>query len=391
MRSVVVVGASLAGLRAVEALRREGYDGRIVVIGAETHQPYDRPPLSKGVLTGAVDVSAVALRQQPGLAAEWLLGERAVALNAPGREVVLASGRRVGYDGLVIATGATARRLPSLPHDLPGVMTLRTLDDAVALRRELAGRPSVVILGGGFIGTEVASSCRALGLDVTLVTPDPLLARALGPLSAAAAARAADHGVKVAYPATITEVRGDRRIGEVVLGDGRTLPADVLVVAVGATPETGWLAGSGARLDDGVACDAGLGVIGLPGAVAAGDVVRWPHPMHDGALLRLEHWTNAAEQAMTAARRLLHGSAAGPCDPVPSFWSDQFGVRIQGVGLPALADETRLIEGDPAGDRFVAEFLRAGELVGAVTAGAARALLPYRRRLALPRHPVTAP
>ncbi|MBF8184314.1 FAD-dependent oxidoreductase [Nonomuraea sp. K274] len=390
MHSVVVVGASLAGLRTVEALRREGYAGRIDVIGAETHLPYDRPPLSKGVLTGTAEPAAVALRQQPGLAADWHLGERAVALDAAGREVVLASGRRVPYDGLVVATGATARRIPSIPHHLDGVLTLRTLDDAVALRSALAGRPSVVILGGGFIGTEVASSCRTLGLDVTLVTPDPVLARALGPLSAGAAARAADHGVRILHPATVEEVRGGRRVAEVVLADGRVLPADVLVVAVGAAPETGWLRGSGARLDDGVVCDAGLGVAGLPGVVAAGDVVRWPHPMLGGELLRLEHWTNAAEQAATAARRLLHGPAAAPCSPIPSFWSDQFGIRLQGVGLPALADETRLVEGDPASGRFVAEYRRAGALVGAVTGGTARALLPYRRLLTTPQQPAAA-
>ncbi|SNS25324.1 3-phenylpropionate/trans-cinnamate dioxygenase ferredoxin reductase subunit [Streptosporangium subroseum] len=385
MDSVVVVGASLAGLRAVEALRGEGYDGRIVVIGDEVHPPYDRPPLSKGLLTGATDLSAVTLRQRPDLAVEWRLGERAVALHAADREVLLDGGRRVPYDGLVVATGATARRLPAVPEGLAGVITLRTLDDAITLRRELAGRPSVVILGGGFIGTEVASSCRTLGLDVTLVTADPLLARALGPLSAGAAARAADHGVTVVHPATVTEVRGHDRVQEVVLGDGRTLPADVLVVAVGAVPATGWLRDSGASLDNGLICDAGLGVVGLPGVVAAGDVARWPHPAFGGAPLRLEHWTNAAEQAVIAARRLLHGTAAGPCAPVPSFWSDQFGIRLQGVGLPALADETRVIEGDPAGDRFVAEFFRTGELVGAVVAGAPRALLAYRRRLTHPQ------
>ncbi|MFI7616592.1 NAD(P)/FAD-dependent oxidoreductase [Nonomuraea terrae] len=387
MQSVVVVGGSLAGLRTVEALRREGYSGRIDLIGAEPHPPYDRPPLSKGVLTGQAAPETVALRQQPDLGVDWHLGERAVALDPAGREVVVASGRRFRYDGLVVATGATPRRVPSIPYDLAGVISLRTLEDALALRRELSGRPSVVIVGGGFIGTEVASSCRTLGLDVTLVTLDPVLARALGPLAASAAARAADHGVKVLHPAAVTAVKGDRRVAEVVLADGRVLPADVLVVAVGAVPETRWLRDSGAVLDDGVVCDAGLGVAGLPGVVAAGDVVRWPHPMLGGGLLRLEHWTNAAETAVSAARRLLHGPGAGSCAPMPSFWSDQFGVRIQGVGLPALADETRVVDGDPVSGRFVAEYHRAGELVGAVTGGSAKALLPYRRLLTASPHP----
>jgi 3-phenylpropionate/trans-cinnamate dioxygenase ferredoxin reductase subunit len=389
MHSVVVVGASLAGLRAIEALRREGYDGQIVAVGEEPHPPYDRPPLSKGILTGT-DAVATALRSQPALDIEWRLGERAVALDTADRQVRLAGGERIPYDGLVITTGAIPRSIPGIPVGLRGVITLRTLDDALALRRALAGDPSVVIIGGGFIGTEVASSCRTLGLDVTVVTTEPLLARALGPLSAAAATRAADHGVTVLQPASVAEVRGHRRVEEVVLHDGRTLRADVLVVAVGATPATGWLRDSGIPLDDGVVCDAGLGVAGHPGIVAAGDVARWPHPALGGVLLRLEHWTNAAEQAAAAARRLLHGDAAGAHAPVPSFWSDQFGVRLQGVGLPTLADEVRVIEGDPAGDRFVAEFLRAGEVVAATTAGAPRALLGYRRRFADRPHPVPA-
>jgi 3-phenylpropionate/trans-cinnamate dioxygenase ferredoxin reductase component len=388
MKSVVVVGASLAGLRAVETLRAEGYDGRIVAIGEEPHAPYDRPPLSKGLLTGAVDPAATALRQRPALAVEWRLGERAVALHPADRQVQLAGGERVPYDGLVISTGARARHLRGIPDDLDGVHTLRTLDDALALRRDLLRRPSVVIIGGGFIGTEVASSCRTLGLDVTVISVEPLLVRALGPLAAGAASRAAAHGVTVLHPASVTEVRGHRRVEEVVLHDGRVIPADVLVVAVGAAPATDWLRGSGVRLDDGVICDAGLGVIGVPGAVAAGDVARWPHPALGGALLRLEHWANAAEQGVAAARRLVHGSATGPYAPVPSFWSDQFGTRLQCVGLPAMADETRVVDGDPADGRFVAEFLCDGEVVGATTAGAPRALLGYRQKLARRPHRV---
>lgn len=381
MQSIVVVGASLAGLRAAETLRAEGFAGRLVVIGDEPHPPYDRPPLSKGLLTGNVLQSSLGLRQPPDLDAEWLLGERAVGLDARGRAVVLSGGRRVGYDGLVIATGATPRRPHTLPMDLPGVITLRTLDDAVRLRGELADGPRVAILGGGFIGTEVASSCRALGLDVTLVTAEPLLGRALGGLAEAACRRALDHGVRVIHPATLTAVHGPARVTEVVLDDDRRLPADVLVVAIGAAPATGWLEGSGARLADGVVCDASLHVTGLPGVVAAGDVARWPHPALGGRLLRLEHWTNAGEQAAFAARRLLHEDTGAPFAPVPSFWSEQFGTRIQGIGLPHLADRTRVVEGDAAGPRFVAEQLRDGEVVGVVTAGAPRAFLAYRSRL----------
>lgn len=381
---IVVVGASLAGLRAAEALRRLGHDGRLTLVGDEPHEPYDRPPLSKGVLTGATFPEETTLRQHGDLDAEWVLGGRVVRLDPADRLVHLAGGRSLPYDGLVAATGASARRLPGVPEDLPGVHLLRTVDDAVALRDALAARPRVVVIGGGFIGMEVASRCRDLGLEVTVVSPDPILGRALGGLSGSAGARAVEHGVRLRCPAGVDGVVGAGRVEAVVLADGERLPADLVLVAIGAGPETGWTQGLGLDTAAGLACDERLAVLGLDDVVAAGDVVRWPHPGLGPGPVRLEHWSNAGEQAAAAAKRLLHGPGVEPHAAVPSFWSDQFGVRLQGVGLPLPTDEVTVVEGDPAGSRFVAEYRRSGRVVAAVVAGAPRALVPYRRQLAVP-------
>lgn len=376
-----MVGASLSGLRAAEALRRIGHDGPLTIVGAERAAPYDRPPLSKGVLTGAVAPEATALRQHADLDATWLLGDRAVRLEPRAKQVHLASGQSVRYGGLVIATGAAPRHLPALPVTVPGIHVLRTLEDAVRLRDALHARPTVVVVGGGFIGMEVAWHCRELGLDVTVVTPDPVLSRALGELSWSAAARAHDHGVAVRCPSSVRALCGTDRIEAVILDDGDRLAADVVLVAVGAVPQTQWLADLGLDAQAGVRCDDRLAVAGLVDVVAAGDVVRWPHPAMGGQLLRLEHWSSAGEQAVAAAGRLLRGPDVEPHAPVPSFWSDQFGVRLQGVGMPGLADEVAVVEGDPAGEHFVAEYRRQGRVVAALVAGAPRALLPYRREL----------
>lgn len=377
---IVIVGASLAGLRAAETLRRQGFDGRLTLIGDELYAPYDRPPLSKGFTGGTVKPEGIVLRQSPGLDARWLLGRRAAGLDAERHEVRLEGGETVGYDGLVVATGATPRRLPGMPDHAPGLHVLRTLDDAVALRAELRPGARVLIVGAGFIGAELASTCRDLGLEVTVVTPLPMMVTALGRLSESAAKRARRHGVRLVEGVAVSGVEVDERVRGVRLESGESVEADVVVVAVGVVPCTEWLAGSGAELGDGVICDETLAVRGVNDAVAAGDVARWPHPALEGGLLRLEHWTNAAEQAAAAATRLLKGPGRR-CAPVPSFWSDQFGVRLQGVGLPGLADEVVLVDGDASGDRFVAEFRRDGELVGAVCAGSVKALLPYRRQL----------
>lgn len=381
LRTVVVVGASLAGLRAVEALRARGFDGRLVWVGGEPHEPYDRPPLSKEILRGEWEPARIALARDglAALGAELRFGVRAEALDTAARRVRLAGGEALAYDGLVIATGAAARRLPGQPA-LAGVHVLRTLDDALAIRDALAAGPRVVVVGGGFIGAEVAASCRQRGLAVTMVEAlgNPLEA-ALGPeLGALFAGLHGDHGVRLETGAAVAALEGAGRVERVRLADGRTLEADLVVVGIGVRPETGWLEGSGLTLRDGVVCDARCRA--APGIVAAGDVARWPHPRYGE--LRIEHWTHAVEQAGAAVAALLDGDAAPVFAPVPYVWSDQYDAKLFVAGRPRAGDLLRVVEGSLAERRFVALFGRDGRLSGAAAIGPARRFLPWRRALA---------
>jgi 3-phenylpropionate/trans-cinnamate dioxygenase ferredoxin reductase subunit len=390
---ILVVGASLAGLRAAERLRREGFEGELTILGAEEHLPYDRPPLSKELLAGEREPEDVGFRMAPELQATWALGETATGLDLGSRVVHTDHGRELGFDGLVIATGSTPRRLPGLEPELPGVFELRTLEHSLELRALLGKRPHLLLVGCGFIGVEVASTARKLGADVTIVSLDPPLALAGELVSGVCAGMLADHDVRVHVGARVTEVLGDGRFAGVVLHDGTRIEADLALVAVGAAPVTGWLEGSGLPLGDGVLCDASCAVVDAEGVVAAGDVARWPNPVFGSEPMRIEHWTNAVEQGSAAAITLLQGSSPETAyAPVPSFWSDHFGVRLQSVGLTALADETTVVDGSIAERRFAAECRRDGRLVGAITYGMPRALLRYRIALARgePREPEAA-
>jgi 3-phenylpropionate/trans-cinnamate dioxygenase ferredoxin reductase subunit len=379
MRRIVIVGASLGGLRAGEALRRSGFGGELVLVGDEPYQPYDRPPLSKALLSG--DWNPSWLRQVKTLAPTWRLGVGATRLSPTTCTVHLGDGAALEYDGLVIATGLRARELPGARSDGRRIHLLRSLRDAFRLRETLSAADSLVIVGGGFIGTEVASTARAHGLAVTMISSTPLLERGLGPLATTASDRARRAGVTVLDDQQVAGViPTDFSVAVELVGTQR-VEADVLVVAVGAVPNVEWLGDSGLELDDGLWCDASLAAVGYSNIVGVGDVVNWPHPAAGGARVRLEHWTNAVEQAQSAARRLLTGESL-PFAPVPSFWTDQFGIRLQGVGLTALADSVEVVGGDPLSDTFSAEYRLRGRLVGAVAAGSAAALLPYRRELA---------
>jgi NADPH-dependent 2,4-dienoyl-CoA reductase/sulfur reductase-like enzyme len=375
------VGTSLAGLRSIETLRREGYDGRIVAIGGETHLPYDRPPLSKEFLAGTTDAEGIALRKQgvDDLDAEWKLGVPATALDVAGRAVVLGDGERVEFDGVVIATGSTPRRLPNQPG-LTGVCVLRTLDDAAGLRALLGASPKVVVIGAGFIGAEVAATCRGRGLDVTVLEalPQPMV-RGLGPeLGAVIADLHRDHGVDLRTGVQVEAIEGDTRVERVRLGDGSTVDADVVVVGVGVVPETGWLEGSGLTLDNGIVCDETC--LAAPGVVAAGDIARWPNPLFDGQLMRLEHWTNATEQGVHAARRLLAGDGGGePFAPVPFVWSDQYDRKIQTVGVVSADADVHVAHGSYAERQFVSIFGRNGRVVGALGFNRPRQVMQYRK------------
>ncbi|WP_405832701.1 NAD(P)/FAD-dependent oxidoreductase [Streptomyces sp. NBC_01176] len=412
MRTVTVVGASLSGLYAARELRAQGFDGRLVIVGDEAHAPYDRPPLSKDFLTGRADEARLALtdaEERAGLDAEWLLGVRARGLDARGRAVLLDDGRTVSTDGVVIATGASARRLPG--DDLTGVHTLRTLDDARALREELIHGPRrVVVIGGGFIGAETASSCAGLGHDVTVVEAAPLpLVAPLGPeMATLCAALHRRGGVELVTGTGVAALRGrsgggasrdlgttgpghaqdgpaGRTVTGVELSDGRVLPADVVIVGIGATPNTGWLAGSTLALQDGVLCDDGC-VTGLPQVVAVGDVARVGGT-------RSEHWTSATEQPRVAVGNLLAGRTVGTVTALPYFWSDQYGARIQFAGRRRKADTVRIAEGTvvdgaPGEGGFLALYERDGRTTAVLSMDRPRPFMRARRQLAYEQGPV---
>jgi 3-phenylpropionate/trans-cinnamate dioxygenase ferredoxin reductase subunit len=391
MRTVAVVGVSLAGLRAIETLRREGYDGRIVAIGGEPHLPYDRPPLSKELLAGLSEPDDIRLRKQgvDDLDVEWILGTRATALDVGARELTLANDTRVAFDGLVVATGSTPRRLPNQPelateNGMAGLFVLRTLDDAMALRAALGVGPKVVVIGAGFIGAEVAATCRGRGLDVTVLEalPQPMV-RGLGPeLGAVIADMHRDHGVDLRTGVGVEAIEGDARVERVRLADGEVIAADVVVVGVGVVPDTSWLEGSGLTLENGVVCDETC--LAGPGVVAAGDVARFPNRLFDGELMRLEHWTNATEQGVHAARRLLAGDAGTDLAfaPVPFVWSDQYDRKIQTVGVVSAEADLHVAHGSYAERQFVALFGRRGRIVGALGFNRARQVMQYRRLIA---------
>ncbi len=385
LKSVAIVGMSLAGLRAAETFRREGFAGRIVVIGAEPHLPYDRPPLSKELLRGDWEPDQLVLRKQgvDDLDLEWRLDARAVALHTDANVVELHDGERIAFDGLVIATGASPRRLPNQPN-LRGVFTLRTLDDALALRELLDGHPKVVVIGAGFIGAEIAATCRIRGRDVTVLEalPQPMV-RGLGPeLGAVLAGIHREHGVDLRTNVVVESIEGDGagQVRGVRLGDGSLVAADVVVVGIGVVPETGWLEGSGLTLDNGVVCDETC--LAAPGIVAAGDVARWPNPLFDGRLMRLEHWTNATEQGVHAARRLLGHEE--PFAPVPFVWSDQYDRKIQTVGVVSADPDVDVYVGHGtfADRQFVALFGQGGRLLGALGFNRPRFVMQYRRMIA---------
>ncbi|POX48519.1 FAD-dependent oxidoreductase [Streptomyces sp. Ru71] len=383
--SITVVGASLAGLSTVRALRSEGYDGGIVVVGEELHLPYDRPPLSKDFLKGALEEDALALGDQAeydDLDVRWLLGERAAGLDPADRSVTLDSGRRLRTDGVVVATGASPRMLPGM-DGLAGVHTLRTLDDARALRAELLdGLPRVVVIGAGFIGAEVASTARGLGLEVTVVEAlDIPLERQLGrAMGRVCSSLHTDHGVRLLAGTGVAGLTGDGRVAGVRLTDGRELPADIVVVGVGVRPATDWLAGSGVQVDDGVVCDAGCAT-SVPGVVAVGDVARCPNPF-TGRYARIEHWSNATEQAATAARTLLTGVPAQPRPTAPYFWSDQYHVRIQLAGHVAPGAEPQVVDGDLDSRCFTAVYRREDTPVAVLSLNQPKLFNRLRRTLA---------
>jgi len=382
VRSVAVIGASLAGLSAARALRAQGFEGDLTIVGAETRRPYDRPPLSKEFLAGTVSEEHLALESEDeDLGATWLLGVAATDLDVDVRSVGLSDGSRVHAEGFVLATGARARRWPGA-EELAGVFVLRTLEDAVCLRAELRPGVRVVVIGAGFIGGEVASTARGLGLDVTIVEAAPTpLAGPLGPeLGAAVADLHTGNGTALHCGVGVAALTGTDRVTGVDLADGRHFPAEVVVVGIGGVPNIEWLRDSGLALGDGVLCDLG-GATDVPHIVAVGDCAAWYDPM-SGTHRRVEHWTGACERPDVAVSTLLAGGRyqGAPVRP-PYFWSDQYGSRIQFAGIARPGDQPTVEAGSPGESSFLAVYRRAGRPVAVLGVDQVRLFTRWRRQL----------
>jgi NADPH-dependent 2,4-dienoyl-CoA reductase/sulfur reductase-like enzyme len=391
---IVVVGASLAGLRAAETLREKGFKGTLTMIGDEPYEPYDRPPLSKQVLLGMARAENTALPRRRAIEAEWRLGVPASGLDMAGRRVKLADGDEVPYDRLLIATGVRARPWPNEAEgELDGVFVLRTRADGAGLARRLeAGPRRVLVIGAGFTGSEIASACRERGLEVTVAerADAPLVGALGGVVGAVAAAMHREHGVDLRTGVMVTRLEGDAggRVRAAHLSDGAVVECDVVVVCLGAQRNTEWLAGSGLGAGPrGIACDAGCRAFGITGIVTddiyvAGDVARSPHPLFGYPFLSLEHWGNAVSQAETAAHNMLSESAGRrPHIWVPAFWSSQFGVNIKSVGVPTMGTEIMITQGSLAERRFAGVYGYQGRIIGAVTFDNARWLDFYQQQI----------
>jgi NADPH-dependent 2,4-dienoyl-CoA reductase/sulfur reductase-like enzyme len=398
--TVLVVGASLAGWRAVETLRSEGFEGTISLIGEEQHLPYDRPPLSKQVLAGTWPPEKAVLadkRRSSEHRVHEVLGRRAVRLDAASRKVELDDGGVLEGNAVVIATGARPRSLPGTEGlgQRDGLFTLRTLDDSLALRSAVTAvdRARVIVIGAGFIGAEVASTCAGLGCRVTVLEAlDVPLHNILGPMIGSHFAWLHEsHGVDLRAGVGVRSVRravevdagataGGSTAGRLVveLDSGEAFPADVVVVGIGVVPTTEWLADSGLTVDNGVVCDDRL--FAADGIVAAGDIARWLWRHDDGEeQIRIEHWQVAAEAGVAAARSLLAGRVEAPAfTPIPYFWSDQYGIRLQVLGSPRGSDEIHIAEGSPEEGKFLALFGRADRLAAVMAIGKPRQLMGYR-------------
>ena len=392
MTHIAVVGGSLAGLRAVETLRTDGFTGEITVVNAEDTAPYDRPPLSKKFLSGEWEADRIQLRKPSDieeLGATWLNATQAIALNVATRELSLNTSSVLHYDACIIATGGIARELPQQPQ-ARGIHQLRTLHDAQALREELQPGKKLVVIGAGFIGLEAAATAVARGCTVTVVEglPAPLI-RGLGEeMGRAATAIHATQGVNIrcnvrvqgieTNASSVTGVRISDATGESVV------PADVVLVGIGVAPATQWLDGSGLTVNDGVVCDAHLQA--APGVFAAGDVARWINGLYSDleSTMRVEHWTTAAEQGAHAARNALahiNNTPLTPYSAVPFFWSDQFTSRIQFLGRSTAAEEIRVVAGSVDEGKFAAAYMRAGRLVGVLGVSMPKVVMPSRKLL----------
>ena len=401
---IIIVGASLAGARAAHSVRAAGHDGPLTLIGAEPHLPYDRPPLSKEFLTGDQVPGSLALDPDGAydeLDVEVMLSTHAVGLDTEARTVAIAPAaggiaETVPFDGLVIATGAAARPLPGVGN-LSGVHTLRTLDDAAAIREGLIAGARVAVVGGGFIGSEVAASAAARGCEVTVIeaAPAPLVRGLDIDMGTRVGALHGQNSVELRLGVVVDDVLGTDRVEAVAMADGSRIAADLVVVGIGVVPNTAWLEGSGLQIDNGVVCDATL-CCGPPGIYAVGDVARapngWLSPWHGDSPVRVEHWTAAVEHGMAVGRNLVAPAEAQPYNSVPFVWSDQYDARIQIAGHPDADDYVEVLVGSAEADlaagsadsgrSFLAGYRRDGRLSAVMALDSIRPFVRFRRLLA---------
>ena len=406
---LLIIGASMAGLRTAESARRAGYAGPITFLGAEAHAPYNRPPLSKELLQtegqGHADV-AFPIRSALETGVTWVLGRAATSLDVVRRVVIDDAGVEHPYRAVVIATGLRPKPLPIETHGLSGIHVLRTVDDAIGLRDVLRPGANVVILGSGFVGCEIAATAAKNGANVSIVTQSSIpLERALGThLGAEVRRRHEAHGVRFFCGESLFGLVGETTVERVILTSGVMLECDALVVAVGSDPNTEWLADSGLDIDNGVLVNGAMQAITTAGGVvpevfAVGDVARYPNPLFDEVARRVEHWNLPTETGKRAGAVIaamlgdysdddVHAAAAAavidaPFAPLPSFWSDQYDAHLLAFGMTYLADRSELVEGT-VDDECVVEYFRGDELVGVCGIGMRSAVQSYRTRFAVP-------
>ena len=380
----VIVGGSVGGIRVAQALRSQGYTGEVTVIDAETYHPYDKPPLSKSFLDGTLSYDRLYLISEEEVrdsAIDLRLGDRVVGLDITGSSVILESGPAITFENLVVATGLRARPSPWEATD--GVHLLRTLDNAQLLKEDLLGAGSVVVVGGGFIGAEVAATARSFGLEVAIVDPLKIpIGRVLGDtVGERFTGLHHSNGVSTHFGTRVERITGAKGNLSVELSSGAVLLGDLVVVGIGAVPNTEWLVSSGLLIDNGLICDEYCRAAGQSNIYGVGDVARWYHPGYQ-ALVRVEHWTNAVEQAACVAHNIINPKESDSYSPVSYVWSDQYDWKIQIAGETAAASDCVLVEDPSNHARFAAVYSnRSGSYCGVATVNWPRAMIQCRRLL----------
>lgn len=385
MTRVVIAGGGLGGFRVARSLRDSGFAGDVVVVSDEHHLPYDRPPLSKQLLAGTFTAEQCALPGQTD-DIDWRLGHAVTSVNCTTSQLTLADATMLDFDELVIATGRRARMWPgSTPTR--GVHTLRSLDDVATLQASVTPQTPVVIIGAGFVGCEVAATLRRRDIAVTVIDvaaqPMPVIGTEAGALARTIHQQ---HGVQWRLGASITDIIGDDHVSGVRLDSGEVIPAAVVLVSIGSLPNTEFLADTALAMTGGVIDVAATGQAldttgaAIPHIWAVGDVAAWPHP-HAERPVCIEHWSNARDMADVVAANITHPGEPVEIKSTPSFWSDQYDVKIKSVGYLRGADELVVLENDVDRRVFVAEARRGGEIIGAITFNKPKALLGYQRAL----------